>query len=305
MTASHAHPRPLAPSERAALHERYTADVPNSWTKTKAWANALRSLGGYARRDVPRLLDALKAVEAERDAAITALNEHCCNEQAESAYRRAIAAENERDEARAELAERDEWMHATAALLPEGVDGEEWEGEVIARYIRESQRPAPAWDEDAVRSEFKYRLRTAAAYFRMRGKHGEQPDPDWIERECNAAMLAVRKHLPILPDRETVIAVLSGLTREQWDRDGDDLMREAFRGRFGAQADTLLALFPGRSEAEVKVEGWNAGWEEAVDYVRRLERVVADHAKPGDRFLAGVAHVGRVLDRLKRGADRG
>ena len=58
----------------------------------------------------------------------------------------------------------------------------------------------------------------------------------------------------IKPDRETVIAVLSGLTREQWDRDGDDLMREAFRGRFGAQADTLLALWPGRSEAEVKAE---------------------------------------------------
>ena len=53
----------------------------------------------------------------------------------------------------AEVQERDEWLHETAALLPEGFDGDEWEGEVIARFIRQAARPAPAWDEEAVRAE--------------------------------------------------------------------------------------------------------------------------------------------------------
>ena len=50
----------------------------------------------------------------------------------------------------AEVQERDEWLHETAALLPEGFDGDEWEGEVIARFIRQAARPAPVWDEEAV-----------------------------------------------------------------------------------------------------------------------------------------------------------
>ncbi len=50
----------------------------------------------------------------------------------------------------AEVQERDEWLHETAALLPEGFDGDEWEGEVIARFIRQAARPAPAWDEEVV-----------------------------------------------------------------------------------------------------------------------------------------------------------
>ena len=53
----------------------------------------------------------------------------------------------------AEVQERDEWLHETAALLPEGFDGDEWEGEVIARFIRQASRPAPAWDEEAVQAE--------------------------------------------------------------------------------------------------------------------------------------------------------
>ena len=53
----------------------------------------------------------------------------------------------------AEVQERDEWLHETAALLPEGFDGDEWDGEVIARFIRQAARPAPAWDEDTVQAE--------------------------------------------------------------------------------------------------------------------------------------------------------
>ena len=43
----------------------------------------------------------------------------------------------------AEVQERDEWLHETAALLPEGFDGDEWEGEVIARFIRQAARRDP------------------------------------------------------------------------------------------------------------------------------------------------------------------
>ena len=100
--------------------------------------------------------------------------------------------------------------------------------------------------------------------------------------------------------RETVIAVLSGLTREQWDRDGDDLLREAFRGRFGAQADTLLALFPGRSEAEVKEEALREAKRAANHDWLAFQSVWG--SSPSD--LAVLAFANKALDWLDARADR-
>lgn len=39
----------------------------------------------------------------------------------------------------------------------------------------------------AIRTEVEYRLRTVAAYFRMKGKHGEEPRPDFLPIEIDAA----------------------------------------------------------------------------------------------------------------------
>ena len=56
----------LPPFERAAMRERYAADLPSAWdTSAAAHARALRDLGTSARNDVPRLLGALDAAEAE------------------------------------------------------------------------------------------------------------------------------------------------------------------------------------------------------------------------------------------------
>ena len=57
---------PITPDERAAMRERYAADLPSAWdTSAAAHARALRDLGTSARNDVPRLLGALDAAEAE------------------------------------------------------------------------------------------------------------------------------------------------------------------------------------------------------------------------------------------------
>ena len=57
---------PITPDERAAMRERYAADLPSAWdTSAAAHARALRDLGTSARNDVPRLLDALDTAEAE------------------------------------------------------------------------------------------------------------------------------------------------------------------------------------------------------------------------------------------------
>ena len=48
------------------MRARYAADLPSAWdTSAAAHARALRDLGTSARNDVPRLLDALDAAEAE------------------------------------------------------------------------------------------------------------------------------------------------------------------------------------------------------------------------------------------------
>ena len=61
---------PITPDERAAMRERYTADLPSAWdTSVAAHGRALRAIGTSARDDVPRLLDALDTAEAERDEA--------------------------------------------------------------------------------------------------------------------------------------------------------------------------------------------------------------------------------------------
>ena len=58
---------PITPDERAAMRERYAADLQSAWdTSAAAHARALRDLGKSARNDVPRLLDALRAGRAPR-----------------------------------------------------------------------------------------------------------------------------------------------------------------------------------------------------------------------------------------------
>ena len=86
----------------------------------------------------------------------------------------------------AEVQERDEWLHESAALLPEGFDGDEWEGEVIARFIRQAARPAPAWDEEATAEAVRKDLEAA----------GILPWTNGGARIVRTALAVVRDHLP-------------------------------------------------------------------------------------------------------------
>lgn len=43
-------------------------------------------------------------------------------------------------------------------------------------------------DRQRLKAEIGYRLRTTASYFRMRGKHNEEPAENWIENEIDATM---------------------------------------------------------------------------------------------------------------------
>ena len=97
---------PITPDERAAMRERYAADLPSAWdTSAAAHARALRDLGTSARNDVPRLLDALATAEAEAKRLRAQRDEWFLMESgAREAAEAEAEAEAERDEARAEVA---------------------------------------------------------------------------------------------------------------------------------------------------------------------------------------------------------
>lgn len=70
--------------------------------------------------------------------------------------------------------------------------------------------------EDVAR-EMGYRLRTVAAYYRMCGKHGEEPDPAFIEREIQSGtdrVLAVLPAPPVVDEAEIVARALDEAAAE-------------------------------------------------------------------------------------------
>ena len=188
---------PITPDERAAMRARYPAGPIHE--------SGLFAMGMRALDDVPCLLGALDAAEAE--VARLCGPHPCCEHCAEDPVHDVAPGEHEmpctsceadtllgrvrreRDAAlaeverlTAEVQERDEWLHETAALLPEGFDGDEWEGEVIARFIRQAARPAPAWDEDAKREGAIKALRDAAAEMTELGQeeYTARAVSDWL-----------------------------------------------------------------------------------------------------------------------------
>ena len=171
---------------------------------------------------------------------------------------------------------------------------------------------APAWDEDAVVEDM------ARAVYPLLFEDDRQPlrvfgearsDAELREGERDVArvrmrqaLAVVREHLPVKPDRDAVAraifeagaagaAVEFGLDGPvPWSSlDVDDVERMC------AQADAVLDLWPGRSEAEVKAEALN----EAADSLERLD---------GENLLRGlIARIRARADRLaaEGGDDRG
>ena len=181
-----------------------------------------------------------------------------------------------------------------------------------AEVARLTARPAPAWDEDAVVEDM------ARAVYPLLFEDDRQPlrvfgearsDAELREGERDVArvrmrqaLAVVRDHQPVKPDREAVAraifeagaagaAVEFGLDGPvPWSSlDVDDVERMC------AQADAVLDLWPGRSEAEVKAEALN----EAADSLERLD---------GENLLRGlIARIRARADRLaaEGGDDRG
>lgn len=119
---------------------------------------------------------------------------------------------------------------------------------------------APAWDEDALGS-----LQALAVHWDAQAAHNADQGGDFWKgmvakgRECaddlRRTLAVVRDRLPVKTSRDEVIAALHGLTYERFmsERVGDSA-RVDLRNLYGRQADKVLSLLPGRSEAEVKAE---------------------------------------------------
>ena len=184
---------------------------------------------------------------------------------------RAALAEVER--LTAEVQERDEWLHETAALLPEGFDGDEWEGEVIARFIRQAARPAPAWDEEAVQAEVlgidaRHHFHGTACLCGF-DSHGRARSA--TEHITSAVLAVVRDNQPVKPRRETVRDEIAGHPI------GSGYYATTVGVDEAAEiADAVLSLLPGRSEAEVKAESKAEAWDEGAIFGIRNQHGTVD-----------------------------
>ena len=132
---------PITPDERAAMRERYAADLPSAWdTSAAAHARALRDLGTSARNDVPRLLDALDTAEAEV-ARLRAAHTHCDQEvYAETwnaGYENAMAQGLADDPALA-----DDWLVEHDERVRRAAEAERDEARAEAAVARQHQREA-------------------------------------------------------------------------------------------------------------------------------------------------------------------
>lgn len=138
----------------------------------------------------------------------------------------------------------------------------------VERLRAEEERPAPAWDEEAVGP-----LQALAVQWDARAAYNADQGGEFRKgmavkgRQCaddlRRALAAVREHAPIKPGRETAAraifdAEFPDITQTERDVEwrivgSTDHARE--RGTaWHRQGDAMLDLWPGRSEAEVKAE---------------------------------------------------
>lgn len=242
----------LSPEDRAAMRERYQkVERPSDPYDDDAW----NRYWGDPSPDILRLLDALDTAEAEVER---------------------LQAEAERVEA--ERLPAPAWDEAAAeqcgawggCSLPHGHNLGRADIPMNHRVpsatreevadVEAERLPAPAWDEAAVIED----MARAANPRRFRDNYtpsrgfGETRSDDEL-RECareverhkmRNVLAAVRKNLPVKPSREDVARALYEHVRpgrDAWDR-------LPYKDDWRAQADAVLDLWLGRSEATVKSE---------------------------------------------------
>ena len=119
-----------------------------------------------------------------------------------------------------------------------------------AEVARLAARPAPAWDEEAVRaaSQALYERLTRIPEFARLDSHVQS---DYSNTLARAVLAVVRDHQPVKPGREDMVEAMLGS-----DIITDDLRAEASaqgstqREPFLCFADAILDLWPGRSEVD-------------------------------------------------------
>ena len=152
-----------------------------------------------------------------------------------------------------------------------------------AEVARLRARPAPAWDEEAVAEAFARALWAhgagEAAYLvadlAQMWDEGTLPqDPETqrsvrvIRAQTAAALAVIRDHLPVKPDREAVARALDPgawsdpITGKSVWGATPEAVRQTRRHSALVQADAVLDLWPGCSEAEVRADARTAAYRE-------------------------------------------
>ena len=303
----------ITPAERAAMRRHYEPGPMGSPERTDVERKA--SQGLTARADVPRLLDALDAAEADRDEARAAserVREAAARCVADEAAESELTITRQRDRLRA----REEQVRRLRAEVTRL--------HALVADLR-SARPAPAWDEDAVvegmaRAVYPFLFTDDRQPLRVFGE--TRSDAELREGERNVArermrqaLAVVREHLPVKPNRETVARAIdpgawrdepmperpNSVTDEEWGRIWDRVRTES-KAPSLARADAALDLWPGESRAQVEA----AALRDAADeYEARLPDGTGNGRAYNSYTVAAMLRA--RADRLaaEGGADRG
>ena len=251
------------------------ADVPALLAEVerlRAKVDRLMGLLEPYTREYPKECNKRVAAENERDAALAEAKHYRTQRDEwflrESGEREAAEADvvflrtrirkarDQRDEARAEVARLREGAQVLRGWIAEHEETIMETSDALDE-ARQATRPAPAWDEDAVVEAVRKDLEAA----------GILPWTNGGARIVRTALAVVREHLPVKPSREDVADVLDecGTWCGMADVSHEYGPCPACVERCMGDAHAVLALWPGRSEAEVKAEAWDEGFVAGVN----------------------------------------
>lgn len=181
-----------------------------------------------------------------------------------------------------------------------------------AAVARLTARPAPAWDEEAVTEAVARTLHADAC---SEHEYAWEPNAGTFRDQARAVLAVVRDHLPVKPDREAVARALDpgvwrdelmperpdSVTDEEWGRIWDRARTES-KAPSLVQADAVLSLLPGRSEAEVKAEELRAFARSLEDEERGI-RDAPDFNRHRDDFIGRINGLRTAARRARARAD--
>ena len=297
---------PITPGERAAMRERYAADLRSAWdTSAAAHARALRDLGTSARNDVPRLLDALDTAEAEAKHYRAQRDEWFLME---SGARDAAEAEVVllRTRIRKARHQRDDALAAARGHVHRLVRADDAEAKVerqrdrlrarerqVRRLRAEVTRlhalvadlratASPAWDEEAAVEGMARAVYPSLFTDDRQPPCGEahsdaelrEGERDVARERMRQALAVVRDHLPAKPSREAVRGAFIDARLASVQQVMEDGYPSIFVRSNEDAADAALAgvePWPGESRATVQAEAWDKGVATALDHAIRNE----------------------------------